>query len=99
MNAKICYIKVKNNILYDFICRNISEGEKLQVTYVNFIEPYNNDFITDYLVQKQQASLTGRPTTLEYKKFQDFLESMGLILNLIQGHSTILYLKRETVRL
>ena len=35
----------------------------------------------------KQTSLSGRPTTLELKKFQDFLNSMGLILNSIQGQS------------
>ena len=33
------------------------------------------------------------------KRFQDFLNSMGLISNLIQGHSTIVCLKKETVGL
>ena len=45
-----------------------------------------------------QTSLTGRPTTLELKKYQEFMNSMGLILNSIQGHSTI-YLKKEVVGL
>ena len=31
--------------------------------------------------------------------FQDFLNSMDLILNLIQGHSTILCLEKEAVGL
>ena len=46
----------------------------------------------------KQSSLTGRPTALEKKKFQDFLNSMGLILNSIQGHSAILCLKKKAVR-
>ena len=33
--------------------------------------------------QRKQAILTGRPTTLELKKFQDFLNRIGLILNSI----------------
>ena len=41
----------------------------------------------------KQGNLTGHPTTLEEKRFQDFLNSMDLILNSIQGHSTILSLK------
>ena len=36
---------------------------------------------------------------LEQKRFQDFLDSMGLIVNLIRGHSTILCLKKEAVGL
>ena len=47
----------------------------------------------------KQASLTGRPTTLEYKRFQAFLNSMGLILNFIQGHSTVLCQKKEAAGL
>ena len=39
-------------------------------------------------VYGKQASLTGDPMTLEQIKFQDFLNSMGLIFN-----STILYIK------
>ena len=47
----------------------------------------------------KQARLTGHSTTLEYIRFQDFLDSMGLILNSILGHSTILCLKKEAVGL
>ena len=50
-------------------------------------------------LQRQEASLTGRPTTIEQKRFQDFLNSMGLILNSIQGYSTNLCLKKEAVGL
>ena len=47
----------------------------------------------------KQKSLAGRPTTLEQKRFQDFLNNMGLILNWIQDHSAILCLKKELVEL
>ena len=43
----------------------------------------------------KQTSLSGLPTTLELKKFQDFLNSMGLILNSIQGHSTTILCLRK----
>ena len=46
---------------------------------------------------KGQTTLTGCPTTLEQKRFQDFLSSMDLILKLTQGHSIILCLKGEVV--
>ena len=36
-----------------------------------------------YIYQAKQGSLTGAPTTLEEERFQDFLNSMGLILNSI----------------
>ena len=36
--------------------------------------------------KQQKTSLTGRPAILEQKRFQDLLNSMGLILNSIQGH-------------
>ena len=52
-----------------------------------------------FLFHLKQASLTGRPTTLESKRFQDFLKSVGLVLNSIQGRSTILCLKKEAVGL
>ena len=39
------------------------------------------------LMVSETSKLTGHPTTLEYKRFQDFLKSMGLILNSIQGNS------------
>ena len=47
----------------------------------------------------KQESLTQRLTPLEQKRFQDFLNSVGLILNSIQGHSAILCLKKEAVGL
>ena len=52
-----------------------------------------------FLFHLKQASLTGRPTTLESKRFQDFLKSVGLVLNSIQGLSAILCLKKEAVGL
>ena len=36
---------------------------------------------------------------IRIEQFQDSLNSIGLILNLIQGHSTILCLKKEVVGL
>ena len=45
----------------------------------------------------KQASLNGRPTTLEI--FQKFLNNVDLIFNSFQGHSTILCLKKEAVGL
>ena len=45
----------------------------------------------------KQVSLTEHSTPLEQKRFKDFLKSMGLNLNSIQGHSTILCLKKEAV--
>ena len=36
---------------------------------------------------------------LDEKRFQDFLNSMGLVLNSIQGHLTIIFLKKEAVDL
>ena len=50
------------------------------------------------LIPQKKASLTGRPT-LEQQRLQEFLNSMGLILSSIQGHSTILCLKNEGVEL
>ena len=47
----------------------------------------------------KQVNLTGRSTTLEQKRFQNFLNSMGHILNSIQGHLTILCLNEEAVGL
>ena len=56
------------------------------------------DNIVSYFCHKE-ASLTGQSTTLEKKRFQDFLNSMDPTLNSIQGHSAILYLKKEAVGL
>ena len=39
------------------------------------------------------------PDDIKKAKFQDFLNSIGLILNSIQGHSSVLCLKKETVGL
>ena len=41
----------------------------------------------------------GRSTTLEQKRLQEFLNSMGLNLNSIQGHLTVLCLKKVAVGL
>ena len=53
------------------------------------------EIVKNYWMMKQ--SLTGRQTTIEQKRFLDFLNSMDLILNSIQGHSAILCLKREAM--
>ena len=50
----------------------------------------------DFATQEFRAS---RPTTSEWKRFQDFFNNMDLILNSIQGNSAILYLKMEAVGL
>ena len=61
------------------------------------------EIVKNYWMMKQnktkqkQASLTGRQTTIEQKRFLDFLNSMDLILNSIQGHSAILCRKREAM--
>ena len=43
----------------------------------------------------KQVSLSEHLIALQYKIFKDFLNCLGLILNLIQVNSTILYLKNE----
>ena len=59
------------------------------------------EIVKNYWMMKQnktkqkQTSLTGRQTTIEQKRFLDFLNNMDLILNSIQGHSAILCLKKE----
>ena len=47
----------------------------------------------------KKTSLTGRPTILEQKRLQSLLNSMGLIYNSTQAHSSILCLKKEAVGL
>ena len=54
-------------------------------------------FLVKYL--RKQAILTGRPATLGQKRFQDFLNIMGLILTSIQRHSTILCLNKKALGL
>ena len=51
-------------------------------------------FINIHGIKRNQESWTGRSASLKYKRFQDILNSMGLILNLILGHSAILCLKK-----
>ena len=72
----------------DLFQNNLLNKELLRKVYYVF-------FVSILMCCLKQASLSGHPKTLEYKRFQDFLNSMGLILNLIQGHSTILSLKKE----
>ena len=59
-----------------------------------FRKKNNNNFIT---LSKNHHIFTSFNLTLQQKRFQDFLNSMDLILNLIQGHSTSLFLKKEAV--
>ena len=74
--------------MIDRFQNNLLNRELLRKVYYVF-------FVSVLMCCLKQASLSGHPKTLEYKRFQDFLNSMGLILNLIQGHSTILSLKKE----
>ena len=47
----------------------------------------------------KQSRLTRCSTTLKQKRFQNFFNSIGLILNSIKGHLTVLNLKKEAVGL
>ena len=57
----------------------------------------NHEHLRSNNLKIKLERLTGRPTISKYKKFQDLLNSVGLILNSIRGHSTVLCLNKEIV--